>query len=257
MRSSGSGAAGGVLSLPRSEGERAAIPERTAAERRWMLLLVALPVLLVCVGLISCSVGAVHIPVGAMVKALTLRAPLTETQRVILFEIRLPRVVASGMVGAALAVSGLMFQGLFRNPMADPYVIGSSGGAVLGACVGVFFLSEYTVLGFSATALLAFAGSVLTMILVYSLARTGGRTNVVTLLLAGFAVSTMLGYSTYFFEMLDTSSGSNSRVLLAWLHGVIGIPRPSQLGVAGRAADGGDDGGPAADAAAEYAGAGR
>jgi iron complex transport system permease protein len=206
---------------------------RSGAERRWVLLLTVLPMLLVVVALVSCSVGAVHIPVGTMVRALLGRGSLTETQRLILYEIRLPRVLASGVVGAALAVSGLMFQGLFRNPMADPYVIGSSGGAVLGACVGVFFLSEYTVLGFSATALLAFAGSVGTMVLVYALARSGGRTNVVTLLLAGFAVSTMLGYSTYFFEMMDSSSGSNSRVLIAWLHGVIGIPRWSQMGVTG------------------------
>lgn len=208
----------------------AAMPARRV-DRRFASLLLALPILLLVTGLVSCSVGAVHLPVGAMVRALVGGTPLTETQRVILYEIRLPRVLASGVVGAALAVSGLLFQGLFRNPMADPYVIGSSGGAVLGACVGVFFLSEYSVLGFSATALLAFAGSVATMALVYSLARRAGRTNVVTLLLAGFAVSTMLGNSTYFFEMLDSSSGANSRVLLAWLHGVIGIPQWGQLGV--------------------------
>jgi iron complex transport system permease protein len=126
-----------------------------------------------------------------------------------------------------------MFQGLFRNPMADPYVIGSSGGAVLGACIGIFFFSQISLFGFSATALLAFAGSVMTMALVYSLARSNGRTNVITLLLAGFAVSTMLGYSSYFFEAFDSGNGSNHLILLSWLHGVIGIPHWTQLSVSG------------------------
>ena len=223
-----------VLSLPVPPGEAPTAPEvKARTEGRWITSMAALALLLVAVGLLSCSVGAVHVPVRAMLPAIAGGRALTETQRVILFEIRLPRVLASGMVGAALAVSGLIFQGLFRNPMADPYVVGSSGGAVLGACLGVFFLPAYTALGFSATSLLAFLGSVLTMVLVYWLARTGGRTNVVTLLLAGFAVSTMLGYSTYFFEMLETTSGSETRVLLAWLHGVIGVPQPSQLAITG------------------------
>src|SRR5271170_3337978 len=191
-------------------------------------LLVAM---LVTAVLLSLATGAVRISPTAILGALFGHHPLTTTQQIILLQIRLPRVLASGVVGAALAISGLMFQGLFRNPMADPYVIGSSGGAVLGACIGIFFFSQLSLFGFSATALLAFAGSVATMAVVYSLARTNGRTNVITLLLAGFAVSTMLGYSSFFFELLDSSSGSNHLVLLSWLHGVIGIPRWTQLSV--------------------------
>ena len=100
-------------------------------------------------------------------------------------------------------LAGLLFQGLFRNPIADPYVIGSSGGAVFGACIGIFFFSQWSVFGFSATALLAFAGSAATMAVVYALARSAGKTNVVTLLLAGFAISTMFTNTSYFFELLD------------------------------------------------------
>jgi iron complex transport system permease protein len=188
---------------------------------------------LVAAILLSIATGAVRISPATILSALFRNHPLTTTQQVILLQIRFPRVLASGVVGAALAVSGLMFQGLFRNPMADPYVIGSSGGAVLGACIGIFFFSQFSLFGFSATALLAFAGSVVTMALVYFLARTNGRTNVVNLLLAGFAVSTMLGYSSYLFETFDSSSGSTQAILLAWLHGVIGIPRWTQLAVTG------------------------
>jgi iron complex transport system permease protein len=188
---------------------------------------------LVTVILLSLAIGAIRVSPSAILSALFHHQALTSTQEIIVLKIRLPRVLASAIVGAALAISGLMFQGLFRNPMADPYVIGSSGGAVLGACIGIFYFSQISFFGFSATALLAFAGSVITMAIVYSLARANGKTNVVTLLLAGFAVSTMLGYSSYIFELLDSSNGSNHLVLLSWLHGVIGIPRWTQLSVTG------------------------
>jgi iron complex transport system permease protein len=199
----------------------------------FVTLISLLVVALVTVVLFSLATGAVRVSPATISAALFGDHPLTPTQRIILLQIRLPRVLASGVVGAALAISGLMFQGLFRNPMADPYVIGSSGGAVLGACIGIFFFSQVSVFGFSATALMAFVGSVITMALVYSLARSNGRTNVITLLLAGFAVSTMLGYSSYFFEAFDSGGASNHLILLSWLHGVIGIPHWTQLFVSG------------------------
>jgi iron complex transport system permease protein len=199
----------------------------------FITLISLLVVTLVIVILFSLATGAVRVSPGEILAALFGHHPLTATQQIILLQIRLPRILASGVVGAALAISGLMFQGLFRNPMADPYVIGSSGGAVLGACIGIFFFSQLSLFGFSATALLAFAGSVITMAIVYSLARSNGRTNVITLLLAGFAVSTMMGYSSYFFELIDSNSGSSHLILLSWLHGVIGIPQWTQLAVTG------------------------
>jgi iron complex transport system permease protein len=198
----------------------------------FLSLIGLLATMLVIVVLLSLATGAIHIPLGAIFAAVFQNRPLTATEQIILLQVRLPRVLAAAIVGAALAISGLMFQGLFRNPMADPYVIGSSGGAVLGASIGIFFFSQLSAFGFSATALLAFAGSVATMAVVYSLARSNGKTHVITLLLAGFAISTMLGYSSYFFELLDTS-GTGNRILISWLHGVIGIPRWTQLSVTG------------------------
>src|SRR5260370_36652018 len=106
----------------------------------------------------------------------------------IIFELRLPRELASVLVRAALSVAALLLQWLLRNPMADPYVIGSSGGAALGAGIGLFLLPRFSFLGFSATAAMAFVGSVATMALVYWLARISGRLPVVTLLLGGFPV---------------------------------------------------------------------
>ena len=193
-----------------------------------LLLIVGLGLMI----LVSLGIGAVHISPRTIFAAMFWHRPLSETERLILFHLRLPRVLASGLVGSALALSGLLFQGLFRNPIADPYVIGSSGGATLGAALGITFLSQWTVFGFSATALLAFAGSAATMALVYSLARSAGRTNVVTLLLAGFAISTMFMNSSYFFELFDRTGNSiGNKVLATWLHGVIGIPAWTELAV--------------------------
>jgi len=182
---------------------------------------------------LAITCGAVLIPLESVVAFFLHSRPLATDQRTILLDVRLPRIVAAAMVGAALSVAGLLFQGLFRNPLADPYVIGSSGGAVLGASVGMVLLPQVSWMGFSAIALLAFAGSVATIAVVYSLARVGGTTQVVTLLLAGFAVSTMLSYSSYFVEILDRDYGLGLRVLASWLHGSIGVPRWTQVGVVG------------------------
>ncbi len=191
------------------------------------VLLVVLSVAIV----VSVSIGAVRIPLRNIEGYLFLGHSLSVTETTILLAIRLPRVLASAIVGSALAVSGLMFQGLFRNPLADPYIIGASGGAGLGACIGVVFFSQVSIFSFSATAMLAFIGSVITMVVVYTLARTHGKTNSVTLLLAGFAVGTMLSNSTYLFEILDPDYSSGVRIVTAWLHGVINVPQWRQLEV--------------------------
>src|SRR5262249_14710535 len=98
----------------------------------------------------------------------------------IFFSIRLPRVA-----GAALVRAGVRFQGLLRNPLADPYALGVSGGAALGGALGFILSVSFTVLGFSPVPVLAFFGALAAMTLVYGLAQSGGRAPVVTLLLAG------------------------------------------------------------------------
>jgi iron complex transport system permease protein len=183
--------------------------------------------------LVASGMGAVNVPLRAIVESVVGFRPLSDDQRIILLSIRLPRILAAAVVGSALSVSGLLFQGLFRNPLADPYVIGSSGGAVLGASLGVFLLPAVSVVGFGTTALLAFAGATISILLVYWLASADGRTPVVALLLAGFAVSTMLSYSAYFLEVLDHDSGASMHVLSSWLHGTIEQPTWSQLAIVG------------------------
>ena len=117
---------------------------------------------------------------------------------VIISQIRLPRIFLSIFVGMALAAAGVIFQGLFRNPMADPFVIGVSAGAALGATVGLVFFTGVGLLGISTTAVFALLGALGTTFLVYSIARIRGKVSVVTLLLAGIALSAMLSAITYF-----------------------------------------------------------
>jgi iron complex transport system permease protein len=209
---------------PRDQGER-------SRESRYLLLLAILLVSLPVGVMIAAGFGAVTVPLRSLAASLIGRSSLTPDQRVIVFAIRLPRILASVVVGSALSVSGLLFQGLFRNPLADPYVIGSSGGAVLGASIGVFVLPPLSVAGFGGTALLAFLGAICSITLVYSLASVNGRTPVVALLLSGFAVSTMLSYSSYFLEVLDHDFGAGMRVLASWLHGTITQPTWPQLAI--------------------------
>lgn len=181
--------------------------------------------------LIAACVGIVPIPLRSMAGIFFPGSSLTEDQHLILFTIRLPRILAAVMAGGTLSVAGLLFQGLFRNPLADPYVIGSSGGAVLGASFGIFLFPQLSMAGFGATAFLGVAGAICSISLVYALASVNGRTPVVALLLAGFAVSTMLSYCSYFLEILDHDFGAGLRVLTSWLRGTIAQPTWPQLAV--------------------------
>jgi iron complex transport system permease protein len=191
-----------------------------------LILLVALVLSIV----LATSLGAVRLPVAAVLHAFLHPFSAGEAGEII-FALRLPRVLAAALVGAALSATGVLFQGLFRNPLADPFVLGTSGGAALGGAIGIFLIPTLSFAGFSATAVLAFVGSVLTMILVWYLARTSGSFAMETLLLAGFAIGTMLNAATVAFELREEASGSGLRVLAAWLHGQLSIPDWKQLGL--------------------------
>ena len=150
----------------------------------------------------------------------------------ILFAIRLPRVAGAALVGAALASAGVLFQGLLRNPLADPYALGVSGGAALGGALGFLLSVSFTFLGFSPVPVLAFIGAMLAVSLVYGLARTHGRAPIVTLLLAGFAVSAIMGYAVSFLLILNDRLQLNLPRVYGWLLGGISVTQWSQLGLA-------------------------
>ena len=135
---------------------------------------------------------------------------------VIISQIRLPRIFLSIFVGIALASAGVIFQGLFRNPMADPFVIGVSAGAAFGATIGLVFITGVGLLGFSTTTIFALLGALATTFLVYSISSARGKVSVTTLLLSGIALSAMLSAMTSFIMLFRTQ---DMQKIIFWIMG--------------------------------------
>ena len=138
--------------------------------------------------------------------------PVDESTRLIVTQIRLPRILLGAIVGFALALAGAVMQGFFRNPMADPSIIGVSSGAAVGA---VAFIVLPLSVPFGRTAA-AFAGALVAAFAVYLIATEDGRTPVATLLLAGVALQTFLGAVISY---LLLHAGDNLETAVYWLMG--------------------------------------
>jgi len=121
---------------------------------------------------------------------------------VIFFSLRLPRAILAFVSGGALAISGACLQGMFKNPMADSYVIGVSAGAALGVTVSLAFSSTLAFLGFGAVNLFAFIGALAAVLVVYRLASTNGKVTTFSLLLSGIAISTLCTALVYCFMII-------------------------------------------------------
>ena len=164
-------------------------------------LLATLAILLPVIVLYSMTVGTVSISMAeafsAAVDSLFSGADSAAQTQVILFDIRLPRILLALLVGAILASTGAVMQGLFRNPLADPSLIGVSGGASVGASLMIVFaggaIESGLLVGLSLVALGAFVGGFAATILVYRLATSGIGTSVTTMLLAGIAIGALAG----------------------------------------------------------------
>ena len=163
------------------------------------LLIAGLSLLLLTVLVLSLGLGAVPISPPEVLKALGARLPwlrervsTNSTTVTIIWDFRLARALLAAAVGAALAVSGAAFQGLFRNPLADPFVIGASSGAALGATIAIICKLNFSLGGFGPVQFAAFAGAVAAVVLVYLISQTGGSAPpAVALLLAGTALSSL------------------------------------------------------------------
>ena len=165
------------------------------------LVLAPLAVAMLVSIVIAAMVGSVTIEPPAILAMVWNRMPFGDiepwwpaTSERILFGIRLPRVLAAATVGAALSAAGVMYQGLLRNPLADPFIVGASGGAAVGAAAGSLLLAlHFTFLGFGIIPLLGFGGSFGAVWIVYLLSRHQGRSSISGLILAGFAVGSVAG----------------------------------------------------------------
>ncbi|MCE7081298.1 iron ABC transporter permease [Streptomyces sp. ST2-7A] len=162
--------------------------------------------------LLSAGIGAYHIPVGDVLSSTAHHlgvggAPLDRVPESVLWNIRLPRIVLALLVGASLGCAGALMQGVFGNPLAEPGVIGISSGAAVGAVASIAF--GLTVLGSWTVTAGAFVAGLATVLVVYALSRSGGRTEVVTLILTGIAVNAfagaLIGLSIFFADNAQIS----------------------------------------------------
>lgn len=191
--------------------------ERLTA-RRLVLTLALLGIVLVLLIAIATAVGSEHVTIGSVLRIVAAEitgrtADVTPEQRIIIAGIRLPRVLMAIVVGAALSVAGGAYQALLRNPLGDPYILGVSTGAALGAILATVF-AETLPLSRPAA---AFIGAVATIAVVYVLgqSRHGGTSE--RLILAGVIVNAFLSSGVIF--LVTTASGSRQRSVLSWLIG--------------------------------------
>lgn len=157
---------------------------------------------LIAIVIISCGFGSVRIDFINSFKILLSKIPfinefvslegIKESHIKIVANLRLPRIMLALFTGGALAVVGCSFQGIFKNPMADPFVLGISSGAALGATVGFIFNFNKTILGFTGVSIFAFIGAIITVLVVLKISAIGKKLPTTTLLLAGISINYLL-----------------------------------------------------------------
>ncbi|MCX7883594.1 MAG: iron ABC transporter permease [Caloramator sp.] len=157
----------------------------------------------------AAAIGTVKISVLDVLKTVLSRFKIIneneflKTNEIIIFNIRLPRAFLACFIGMGLSMVGLVYQGIFKNPMADPFVLGTSSGSALGASIAIVLGIEKTFLGLSSIAACAFTGAVLTTLVVYNIAKVGNRASNTNLLLSGVAMNFFLSSIISFIMVLD------------------------------------------------------
>jgi iron complex transport system permease protein len=204
------------------------MPTRAQLRVQWKhpaFVLSALGILLLLTLIFAMRLGTVGIEPAQIVAIVFKRAfgfdfglTWSAAEESIIWQIRLPRVLGAAIVGAGLASAGVVFQGLLRNPMADPYLLGTSGGAALAATIAFAIPFTLGFITFGLVPIAAFVGALGAVLIVYRLARVGMYTPITTLLLAGFAVSSMLG--ALMSALMLLSRGTLERIVLWTLGGV-------------------------------------
>ena len=153
----------------------------------------------------------------------------TPAAEAIVWDLRLPRVLTAMVVGSGLAVAGATFQGLLRNPLADPYVLGTASGAALGAAVAILLPVNLVFVAFGLLHGLAFAGALLAALVVFRLGGSGGAGGLTRLLLTGYAVGSVLAA---LLTMAMYVSGSDLRQIFSFLLGGLGGATWARLAIA-------------------------
>jgi iron complex transport system permease protein len=170
----------------------------------------------------SAAVGAQHVSLVALADG-----SASDAERAIFFDLRLPRVAVAGLVGGALAVAGAVFQALLRNPLAEPYLLGLSGGGSFGAVLWITAFGTGALSGVWGRAAAAFGGCVLAIAAVYLVASRGGGLRPATLLLAGVVANAffLAGLAAAQFA----ASPTEAQAILRWVMGGLAAPAAGEL----------------------------
>ena len=196
------------------------VPERPAAlagmpRLPWPWAAAGLGALVICCA-VGVLVGPVHIGVGAVLQALV-GGQVDPGQANILWSLRFPRVVLGVLVGGTLAVSGAAYQGVFRNPLADPYLLGAAAGANLGATLAIAFAPGTSILGVNIIPLAAFVGAGAAVAGAYALGRSvTGLRSATGLILAGVAIAAFFNSIQSYVQQTQTAS---IRQVYSWILG--------------------------------------
>ncbi len=185
---------------------------------------------------VSVSLGAVTIPLskswsilGHQFLGFSTSAKWTASDSSIILDLRLPRIISGALVGSALAMAGSVLQALLRNPLADPFVLGISSGAAVGAVLAILFGLGTTFLGAYAVPGSAFGGALFTLFLVYFIARVEGRAPTNTMLLAGVIVSSF--FSAVIMFLISATSDEQIYNVTFWLMGNLEYMASQSLGI--------------------------
>ncbi|WP_326552459.1 FecCD family ABC transporter permease [Micromonospora sp. NBC_01813] len=206
----------------------------SAQRRRTAIWLLALTVGLIVTGLVAVGSGAIGIApttvariIGHHLVGVPAEVSWTLPEQAIVWQVRLPRVLLGMLVGAGLAVCGVALQAMVRNVLADPYLLGINSGASSGAAAAILFGAGA---GFGQYALStsAFLGALAASLLVFLIARSGGRVTSIRLLLSGVAVGYAL-YATTSFLIFASGSAEGARSVMFWLLGSLGLARWNAL----------------------------
>lgn len=191
---------------------------RSLRTRRPRATLVVSLLALAVVVVVATGVGSVRLTPVEVARAVVhgLQGRLQGSGDVIVWQLRLPRVVLAGTVGAVLALAGAAFQGVFRNPLADPYLLGAASGAGLGAALVMAFAGAVPWLARLGVPLVAFAFALGAVVVVTLLARRGGTAPAVALILAGVVVGSCLSAATSFVMLAAREQAAG---ILGWLLG--------------------------------------
>lgn len=191
-------------------------------EERWAIVI--LGVFLLLAMFLSLLLGSVFISPGELWGS------------EILWQIRLPRVVLAAFIGLLLSISGVILQGILRNPLADPYILGISAGGAVGAAISIALGAQFVVLGMSSVPATAFIFALVAVFIVYKLSQVAGRTTTETLILSGVALSAFCAailsliiiitgnlQSIYFWLLGSLSSASWGNVITVLPYAIIGL----------------------------------